>query len=57
MKRWQRNTRWVIALFAVGFAAFVARELKNGLTADLDWDMWLGPAPLVEPSAHDETRS
>ena len=26
---------------------FVARELKNGLTADLDWEMWLGPAPLV----------
>ena len=26
---------------------FVARELKNGLTADLDWDMWLGPAPQV----------
>jgi predicted dehydrogenase len=26
---------------------FVARELKNGLTADLDWDLWLGPAPQV----------
>lgn len=26
---------------------FVARELKAGLTADLDWEMWLGPAPLV----------
>ena len=26
---------------------FVARELKSGLTADLDWDMWLGPAPQV----------
>ncbi|HEX9365922.1 MAG TPA: Gfo/Idh/MocA family oxidoreductase [Vicinamibacterales bacterium] len=26
---------------------FVARELKNGLTADLDWEMWLGPAPFV----------
>jgi predicted dehydrogenase len=26
---------------------FVARELKNGLTTDLDWDMWLGPAPQV----------
>jgi predicted dehydrogenase len=26
---------------------FVARELHNGLTADLDWDMWLGPAPKV----------
>lgn len=26
---------------------FVARELKNGLTGDLDWDMWLGPAPSV----------
>lgn len=26
---------------------FVARELRNGLTADLDWDMWLGPAPYV----------
>jgi predicted dehydrogenase len=26
---------------------FVARELKKGLTAELDWDMWLGPAPHV----------
>jgi len=26
---------------------FVARELKAGLTADLDWEMWLGPAPSV----------
>jgi predicted dehydrogenase len=26
---------------------FVARELRNGLTAELDWDMWLGPAPKV----------
>jgi len=26
---------------------FVARELKNGLTAELDWEMWLGPAPFV----------
>ena len=26
---------------------FVARELRNGLSADLDWDMWLGPAPMV----------
>ncbi|HYT68555.1 MAG TPA: Gfo/Idh/MocA family oxidoreductase [Vicinamibacterales bacterium] len=26
---------------------FVARELKNGLTPELDWDMWLGPAPFV----------
>ncbi len=26
---------------------FVARELKAGLTADLDWEMWLGPAPFV----------
>lgn len=26
---------------------FVARELKNGLTGDLDWEMWLGPAPFV----------
>jgi predicted dehydrogenase len=26
---------------------FVARELKTGLTPDLDWEMWLGPAPLV----------
>jgi len=26
---------------------FVARELKNALTGDLDWEMWLGPAPFV----------
>jgi predicted dehydrogenase len=26
---------------------FVARELQTGLTSDLDWDMWLGPAPFV----------
>jgi predicted dehydrogenase len=26
---------------------FVARELRNGLTSALDWDMWLGPAPKV----------
>lgn len=26
---------------------FVARELQNGVTAALDWDMWLGPAPYV----------
>jgi sugar phosphate isomerase/epimerase len=26
---------------------FVARELKSGLTGDLDWQMWLGPAPFV----------
>jgi predicted dehydrogenase len=26
---------------------FVARELRNGLTDDLDWDLWLGPAPKV----------
>jgi predicted dehydrogenase len=26
---------------------FVARELKSGLTGDLDWEMWLGPAPFV----------
>ncbi|MGI8565777.1 MAG: Gfo/Idh/MocA family protein [Pyrinomonadaceae bacterium] len=24
---------------------FVARELRAGLTKELDWDMWLGPAP------------
>jgi predicted dehydrogenase len=26
---------------------FVARELKKGLTSELDWDMWLGPAPFA----------
>lgn len=26
---------------------FVARELQKGLTSELDWNMWLGPAPLV----------
>lgn len=26
---------------------FVARELAGGLTGDLDWDGWLGPAPYV----------
>jgi predicted dehydrogenase len=26
---------------------FVARALQNGLTPALDWDLWLGPAPLV----------
>jgi predicted dehydrogenase len=26
---------------------FVARELKQGLTSALDWDLWLGPAPKV----------
>jgi myo-inositol 2-dehydrogenase / D-chiro-inositol 1-dehydrogenase len=26
---------------------FVARELKDGLTDALDWDLWLGPAPKV----------
>ena len=26
---------------------FVARELKGGLDPGLDWDLWLGPAPLV----------
>ncbi|HUG52147.1 MAG TPA: Gfo/Idh/MocA family oxidoreductase [Vicinamibacteria bacterium] len=26
---------------------FTPRELKEGLTPELDWDMWLGPAPLV----------
>lgn len=26
---------------------FVARELQKGLTSDLDWNMWLGPAPFV----------
>jgi predicted dehydrogenase len=26
---------------------FVAQELKNGLTAELDWQTWLGPAPAV----------
>ena len=26
---------------------FLPRELKSGLTADLDWDMWLGPASYV----------
>jgi predicted dehydrogenase len=26
---------------------FVARELKNGLSKELDWDMWLGPAPNI----------
>ena len=26
---------------------FVARELQSGLTKELDWDMWLGPAPYV----------
>jgi predicted dehydrogenase len=26
---------------------FVARELKQGLTSALDWDLWLGPAPHV----------
>jgi predicted dehydrogenase len=26
---------------------FVPRELKSGLTPELDWDMWLGPAPFV----------
>ena len=37
---------------SAGFArnvmpGFVARELQKSLTADLDWDLWLGPAPLV----------
>ena len=26
---------------------FKPRELKDGLTSALDWDMWLGPAPYV----------
>lgn len=26
---------------------FVARELAGGLTGDLDWEGWLGPAPYV----------
>lgn len=26
---------------------FVARELKKGITPELNWDMWLGPAPFV----------
>ena len=26
---------------------FKPRELKDGLTSALDWDMWLGPAPSV----------
>jgi predicted dehydrogenase len=26
---------------------FTPRELKGGLTPELDWEMWLGPAPLV----------
>jgi predicted dehydrogenase len=26
---------------------FVARELRSGLTPELDWEMWLGPAPYV----------
>jgi len=26
---------------------FLPRELKSGLTKELDWDLWLGPAPLV----------
>jgi predicted dehydrogenase len=26
---------------------FAARELKDGLTPELDWDLWLGPAPYV----------
>jgi LPS export ABC transporter protein LptC len=29
MKRWQRNARWAIGLFAVLFAVFVAREMKH----------------------------
>jgi predicted dehydrogenase len=26
---------------------FKPRELKSGLTSELDWDLWLGPAPYV----------
>jgi predicted dehydrogenase len=26
---------------------FAPRELKGGLTPELDWDLWLGPAPAV----------
>ncbi|HEX6736713.1 MAG TPA: Gfo/Idh/MocA family oxidoreductase [Vicinamibacteria bacterium] len=26
---------------------FIPRELKEGLTPELDWDLWLGPAPAV----------
>jgi predicted dehydrogenase len=26
---------------------FVARELESGLTGELDWNLWLGPAPMV----------
>jgi predicted dehydrogenase len=26
---------------------FLPRELQNGLTSALDWDLWLGPAPAV----------
>ena len=29
MQHWQRNARWVIAVFGVVFAVFVARELKR----------------------------
>jgi predicted dehydrogenase len=28
-------------------AGFKPRELKSGLSKALDWDLWLGPAPLV----------
>jgi predicted dehydrogenase len=26
---------------------FAPRLLKDGLTSELDWDLWLGPAPLI----------
>ena len=35
---WQRNM----------MPGFKPRQLKDGLTDALDWDMWLGPAPYVK---------
>lgn len=51
MKRWQRNTRWGIAVFAVAFAVFVARELKRR-----DPPPAMTPVVRTDPGAIIETR-
>src|SRR4051812_10582096 len=50
MARWQRNARFVIAVFAVIFAVFVARQLKRR-----DAPTGAHPVPRADPGAIVET--